>query len=95
MAARDLPECPLCGMEFGEDEDHDAPGSDGEASRRLRGLRERLRAFEEGRRGTHAGRPCPSCRRSVPSAGRAADHDQVAREVREEIERLRKDIGEE
>lgn len=94
MTARDLPECPLCGMEFGEEEAHDASGSEEEASRRLRGLEERLHAFEEGGRGTHGGRPCPPCRRSVPSASRAADHDQVAREVREEVERLRKHVGE-
>lgn len=90
MAARDLPECPLCGMEFGEEEDHHAPGADRESSRRLRGLEERLHGLEKGGSGTHgSGRTCPSCRSSVPAAARGADREQIAREVRAEIERLR------
>lgn len=90
MATRDMPECPLCGMQFGEEEDHDAPGGAGEDSRRLRGLQERLHALEEGGSGSHgSGRACPSCRSSVPAATRGADREQIAREVRAEIERLR------
>jgi uncharacterized protein with PIN domain len=92
MNARYVPDCPLCGMKFGEEEDHHARESEEEVARRLRGLEERLHALERGEAGPgieRADQLCPSCRRSFPEASRGAGREQVAREVREEIERLR------